>query len=159
MRMTLTALPMTSAGRFLPSEPVGVPVLQPRGPDEVRKLAPQSRTFDLTGVVSIAPKRSDDFRDRRYLPRPRQLKGPFQGGHSAIHNTKHSELSGAARADAIERESNVERRPRGRKAQRVANANPRYSYLPEIIGRAAATEAMTRASLVTSLSVVPYGPC
>ncbi len=135
MRMTLTALPMTSAGRFSPSGSVGSPVLQPRGPDEVHKLAPQSRTFDLTCVVSIAPKRSDDFRDRRYLPRPCQLKGPFQGSHSVIHNTKHSGLSGAARADATERESSIKRRPRGWKAQRVENANPRYSYLPEIIGR------------------------
>ena len=49
----------------------------------------QSRTFDLTYGVSIAPKRSDDFRECRHLPGLRQLKRAFQGGHSVIHALKY----------------------------------------------------------------------
>ena len=120
-----------SFGRLGARAPLGPvsPVLQPRGPDQGRKLALQSRTFDLTYVISIAPERSEDFRDRRYLPRPCQLKRPLQGGHSVIHGAEHNRLSGAQASG------------------RLSNANPTSS---------AGSRAGRRSTSRTPIRVGPY---
>ena len=69
--------------------------------------------------------RPDDFRDPRHFARPRQLESSFQGGHSVMHDGKHSTEFRRHGPDLPIRASEPRRsRSTHRELNRVASSRP-----------------------------------